>query len=63
MSPQDDAGGLAVAYKLKGQLKRNDVIKQNVQNGLSLLQVQDGALASAGVLLAAFQSFEPWLRI
>ena len=45
VSPQDDAGGLAVAYKLKGQLKRNDVIKQNVQNGLSLLAVQDGALA------------------
>ena len=52
VSPQDDAGGLAVAYKLKGQLKRNDVIKQNVQNGLSLLQVQDGALASAGSIVS-----------
>ena len=51
VSPEDDAGGLAVAYKLNAQLNRNDVIRQNVQNGLSLLQVQDGALTVAGSIV------------
>ena len=44
VSPEDDAGGLAVAYKLSAQLKRNHAIKNNVQNGISFLQVQDGHL-------------------
>jgi flagellin len=48
VSPEDDAGGLAVAYKINAQLNRNEVVRQNVQNGISLLQVQDGALAVAG---------------
>jgi len=51
VSPEDDAGGLAVAYKLNAQLNRNDVVRQNVQNGISLLQVQDGALAVAGSIV------------
>ena len=40
-----------MAYKLNAQLNRNDVIRQNVQNGLSLLQVQDGALTVAGSIV------------
>jgi len=52
VSPEDDAGGLAVAYKLAAQLKRNDAIRHNVQNGISLLQVQDAALSSAGEVVS-----------
>ena len=52
VSPEDDAGGLAVAYKLASQLKRNSAIKQNVQNGISFLQVQDAALTSAGTVVS-----------
>ena len=39
-SPADDAGGLAVAYKLDSRLSRTEATIQNAQNGLSLLQVQ-----------------------
>jgi flagellin len=48
ISPSDDAGGLAVAYKMSSKLKRTEAVMQNVQNGISFLQVQDGALQSAG---------------
>ena len=52
VSPADDAGGMAVAYKLDSALKRTEVVRQNVQNGLSYLQVQDGALAVTGKVLS-----------
>ncbi len=47
----DDAGGLAVAYKMESALKRTEAVRINVQNGLSFLQVQDGALKVIGKLL------------
>ena len=50
-SPADDAGGLAVAYKLDSKLNRTEAVIQNSQNGLSFLQVQDGALATVGKVL------------
>jgi flagellin-like hook-associated protein FlgL len=52
VNPEDDAGGLAVAYKLAAQLKRNNAIRHNVQNGISFLQVQDAALTSAGSVVS-----------
>jgi len=51
VNPADDAGGMAVAYKLESALKRTEAVRQNVQNGLSYLQVQDGALAITGKIL------------
>ena len=51
VNPADDAGGMAVAYKLESALKRTDAVRQNVQNGISFLQVQDGALATVGKIL------------
>jgi len=50
-SPADDAGGLAVAYKLDSQLARTEAVIQNSQNSLSFLQVQDGGLATVGKIL------------
>ena len=44
----DDAGGLAVAYKLESEGKRTKATMQNVQNALSYLQVQDGAMETLG---------------
>ena len=44
----DDAGGLAVAYKLESAGKRTKATMQNVQNALSYLQVQDGAMQTLG---------------
>ena len=46
VSPADDAGGLAVAYKLNSKLSRTEAVRHNVQNGLSYLQVQDGAMTT-----------------
>jgi len=51
VSPSDDAGGFAVAYKLNSQLGRNEVLRQNIQNGISLLQVQDGAMEVTGSIV------------
>lgn len=51
ITPADDAGGLAVAYKMSSKLKRTEAVMQNVQNSLSYLQVQDGALQSIGRIL------------
>jgi flagellin len=50
-SPADDAGGLAVAYKLDSKLTRTEAVIQNSQNALSFLQVQDGGLATVGKIL------------
>ena len=50
-SPADDAGGLAVAYKLDAKLSRTEAVVQNSQNALSFLQVQDGALSTVGKVL------------
>ena len=51
VKPSDDAGGLAVGSKLTASLNRNTRAQQNVQNSISFLQVQDGALASVGKIL------------
>ncbi len=46
-SPADDAGGLAVSMKLTAALNRTDAVSRNVDNAVSLLQTQDGALKTA----------------
>jgi len=46
--PTDDAGGLAVAYKLQSSVKRTEAALNNHQNALSFLQVQDGVLEAIG---------------
>jgi len=51
ISPSDDAGGLAVGMKLQSQLRRTAATKQNIQNGVSFLQMQDGALKVSGEIL------------
>ena len=51
VNPSDDAGGLAVGNKLAATLNRNTRTQQNVQNSISFLQVQDGALTQIGKIL------------
>ena len=48
MDSRDDPGGMSVAYKLNSRLSRTEAVRTNVQNAISYLQVQDGALTSAG---------------
>lgn len=47
VSPADDAGGLAVSMKLESAISRTDATVTNVQNAVSYLQSQDGALGTA----------------
>jgi flagellin len=42
---------MAVAYKLNSTLKRTEAVRQNIQNGISYLQVQDGALSVVGKIV------------
>jgi flagellin len=51
ITPADDAGGMAVAYKMSSKLKRTEAVMQNVQNSISYLQVQDGSLKTIGRIL------------
>ena len=51
VSPADDAGGLSVAYKLNSKLQRTEAVRQNIQNGLSYLQVQDGAMTTTAKII------------
>ena len=46
-SPQDDAAGNAVQLKLKASISRYGAVKNNIQNAISFLQVQDGVLQTA----------------
>jgi flagellin-like hook-associated protein FlgL len=50
--PAEDAGGLAVAYKIDSSMKRTEAVLNNHQNALSFLQVQDGALESVGKIVS-----------
>ena len=49
--PTDDAGGLAVAYKLQSTISRTEAALNNHQNALSYLQVQDGVLDAMGAIV------------
>jgi flagellin len=49
--PAEDAGGMAVAYKLDSQARRTEAVLNNHQNALSFLQVQDGALETVGKIV------------
>jgi flagellin len=50
--PADDAGGLAVSMKIESLIKRLRATSYNVSNAVSLLQVQDGVLATAGKIVS-----------
>ena len=47
----DDPGGLAVAMKINASIKRLAAAENNVQNGVSYLEVQDGLLETMGNIL------------
>ena len=46
--PSDDPGSLSVAMKLNASISRLTGAKNNVQNGTSFLEVQDGVLEGVG---------------
>jgi flagellin len=50
-SPSDDAGGLAVSMRMTAAINRTDAANTNIQNAVSFLQTQDGALKTAGDIM------------
>ena len=50
-TPADDAGGLAVSMRLSAQIKRAKGVEANINNAISLNQVQDGGLATTANIL------------
>ena len=47
----DDAAGLAVSEKMRAQIRGMEQGERNVQDGISLVQVAEGALAEAGEMV------------
>lgn len=45
---KDDAAGLAIAERMTAQIRGSDVAARNANDGVSLLQVADGALSKIG---------------
>lgn len=50
-SAADDPGGLAVSMKLQNELSLTNSVKSSVDNAKSWVEIQDGALATAGDIL------------
>ena len=50
-SSADDPGGIAVSMKLQNELSLTNAVKSSVENAKSWVEVQDGALATAGDIL------------
>src|SRR5206468_5786406 len=51
VSPEDDAAGLAVSMRFDAQINRTTAAKNNVANGISFSQTQDGFLQKVGKAL------------
>jgi len=47
-SGKDDAAGLAISEKFRAQINGQEVAKRNANDGISFLEVADGALSSMG---------------
>jgi len=52
VSPSDDAAGLAIAGKLAGKTKNLFKLKENFQNSLSFLQIQNSIIENAGKMIS-----------
>lgn len=48
---KDNAAGLAIARRMNAQIKGLDVAEQDAQNGISVLEIADGALAEVHDML------------
>ena len=51
IAPYDDPGSLSVSKKLEASINRLGGAQNNIRNGISFLEVQDGLLAFAGRIL------------
>ena len=56
-SPADDAGEQSLADNIHSWINRPGAVRQNIQNGLSYLQVQGGSLETIGSMLSRIAEF------
>ena len=47
----DDAAGLAISEKMRGQIRGLDMASKNAQDGISLIQTAEGALNETHAIL------------
>src|SRR5699024_10263355 len=47
----DDAAGLAISEKMRGQIRGLDMASKNAQDGISLIQTAEGALNESHAIL------------
>src|SRR5690625_8021763 len=47
----DDAAGLAISEKMRGQIRGLDMATKNAQDGISLIQTAEGALTETHAIL------------
>jgi flagellin len=52
IAPNEDPGTLSVVMKLNASVQRMKGAKNNVQNGISFVEVQDGVLATVGKIVS-----------
>ena len=52
VAPNEDPGTLSVVMKLNASVQRMRGAKNNVQNGISFVEVQDGVLATVGKIVS-----------
>jgi flagellin len=57
-SAADDPGGLAVSMKLQNELNLTNSVKSSVDNAKSFMEVQDGALKTAGDLVSQMRTLK-----
>ena len=50
-SAGDDAAGLAISEKMRGQIRGLDMASKNAQDGISLIQTAEGALNETHAIL------------
>ena len=52
IAPYDDPGSLSVSMKLQASINRLAGAENNIKNGLSFLEVQDGVMANTGKIMS-----------
>ena len=50
----DDAAGLAISEKMRGQIRGLDMATKNAQDGISLIQTAEGALNETHAILTTY---------
>ena len=59
----DDAAGLAISEKMRGQIRGLDMASKNAQDGISLIQTAEGALNETHAILQRMRELAVQVRM